>query len=555
MVIVACIALSTMVSNHLVMPLALRMHWVKLGASGEVRRFLLQTRRVSICVLLLLGFLYVRLADAPDALASIGLISFAGVAQFLPSLVGGLYWRNANGAGALAGLSAGAALWAYTLFLPSFGGAFLVSDDVILHGAFGISQLRPQALFGMEGMDPLVHSLFWSLASNVLLFVLVSLAREPRPIERLQSALFVDVFRTSADAASGLIRRKAAVHDLSVIAQRILGANEAHAFFRQAAREQGLVGDVPLADDAFITQLERKLAGSIGAATARAMISEVVTLETISLDELMRMADETQRVRLYSRQLEAKSRQLEEAAQRLGEANERLTRLDREKDDFLSQVSHEVRTPMTSIRSFSEILMETSDLDPGRAQRYVRIINEESERLTRLLDSTLDLGLLERGFAALPVTDVDPELALDRSLGACEGLAAKAGVRLERGARLDGVVVAANADRLSQVFINLLSNAIKYNTSPQPWVRVSSRVQGGEYEVRVEDNGPGIPPQDREAIFSKARRGWVRAPGADGAGLGLAISWQIMRHIGGALELAPSARGACFRVTLPLAGR
>src|SRR5690606_22935925 len=221
MVIVACIALSTMLSNHIVVPLALRARWISLEAGGEIRRFLLASRRVSICVVMLLGFLSFRLSGDSGALAAIGLISFAGVAQFLPSLLGGIFWRHATGAGAIAGLLAGTALWAYTLFLPSFDGAFLLSADAIAEGPFGLKLLRPYALFGLEGLDPLVHSLFWSLSFNAVLFVLVSLARDPRPLERLQAALFVDVFRTPS--ASGLVRRSAATDDLSMLAQRILG--------------------------------------------------------------------------------------------------------------------------------------------------------------------------------------------------------------------------------------------------------------------------------------------------------------------------------------------
>src|SRR5690606_29222424 len=191
-VIVACIALSTMVSNHLIMPVALRFGWVPAGSSGQIRSFLLVSRRLSICAMLLLGFLYFRLSGNSDALASIGLISFAGVAQFLPALLGGLYWRHATATGAFAGLLAGSLLWAYTLYLPSFGG-FLLSPEDIENGPFGIALLRPQALLGLEGVDPLVHSLFWSLSLNTLLFVLGSLWREPRPLERLQATLFVDV--------------------------------------------------------------------------------------------------------------------------------------------------------------------------------------------------------------------------------------------------------------------------------------------------------------------------------------------------------------------------
>ena len=421
MVIVACIALSTMVSNHLVIPLAMRFRWVALNASGELRRFLLLSRRASICGMMLLGFLYFRFSGSGDALASIGLISFAGVTQFLPSLIGGLYWRNANAAGAIAGLVAGALLWAYTLFLPSLGAGVVFSSELLRHGPFGLALLRPQALFGLAGFDPLLHSLFWSLSLNTLLFVVGSLLREPRPIERLQAALFVDVFRTPAEA--GLIRRSAAAGDLRTLAERILGADEATQFLERAASEQGLEHGPPIANDAFISQLERKLASSIGAASARSMISEAVTLESISLDELMQIADDTRRVREHSRQLLEKSNQLEAAASKLRDANARLTRLDQEKDDFLSQVSHEVRTPMTSIRSFSQILLDARGLDPDLAQRYVRIIHDESVRLTRLLDSTLDLSLLERGEAPWSRAAIDPEAALDRSIRICQGLA------------------------------------------------------------------------------------------------------------------------------------
>ena len=551
MVIVACIALSTMLSNHIIMPIALRFGLVSLPASGEIRRFLLTSRRIGICVILLLGFLYFRLSGTGGELASIGLIAFAGVAQVLPCLLGGLFWRRANADGAVAGLVSGALLWAYTLFLPSFAGGFIMSQDAIAHGPFAHAWLRPQALFGFDGVDPLVHSLFWSLGINALLFVLVSLARDQRPLERLQSTLFVDVFRTPAEAASGLIVRQATAHDLSILAERILGANEALQLFRDTAHAQGLQGNVPIADNAFITLLERKLAGSVGAASARALISQVVEGETISLDELIRIADETQQVREYSRRLEEKSRELEAAASQLSEANERLTRLDAEKDDFLSQVSHEVRTPMTSIRSFTEILLDEKELEPGRSAHFLRIIHDESVRLTRLLDSTLDLSLLERGEAAWQASPVDPEIALDSSIRACSGLASDQGVDIVCGERARGVRVEANGDRLAQVFINLISNAIKYNTSDKPELRITTRVVGDDYEVLFADNGPGIPHDEREKIFSKFMRGSATTRGAAaGAGLGLAISWQIMRRFGGSLTLLPDGPGACFRVAL-----
>ena len=126
MVIVAAIALSTMVSNHIILPIALRLPWVSLNASGDMRRWLLASRRVSIGLILLLAFLYFRLSGRFNPLASIGLTAFAGAAQLLPCLVGGLFWRQATTRGALAGLGVGALLWAYTLVLPGFRGEWLL---------------------------------------------------------------------------------------------------------------------------------------------------------------------------------------------------------------------------------------------------------------------------------------------------------------------------------------------------------------------------------------------------------------------------------------------
>jgi Na+/proline symporter len=164
MVIVAAIAVSTMVSNHIVMPVALRFMKIGQEVSGDVRNLLLTSRRISIAAVLGLGYLYFELSGGPDSLASIGLIAFVGVAQFSPSLLGGIFWRGATRLGALSGLLVGFALWAYTLFLPSFGGAFVLSAETIQSGLFGIEALRPQSLLGLRDVDPLVHALIWSLA-------------------------------------------------------------------------------------------------------------------------------------------------------------------------------------------------------------------------------------------------------------------------------------------------------------------------------------------------------------------------------------------------------
>ncbi|GHD52703.1 sodium:solute symporter [Thalassobaculum fulvum] len=552
MVIVASIALSIMVSNHIVMPIALRLPRRSAGVSGDVKTLLLVSRRISIGVILLLGFAYFVASAQSDALASMGLIAFAGVAQFLPSLIGGLYWYQASKAGAFVGLLGGVLVWGYTLLLPSFEGGSVIPASLFQEGPWGIADLRPQALFGTEGVDPLVHSLVWSLGINVALFVLVSLVRDQKPLERLQATLFIDVFRNPADNEARFIRRSAAIDDLYILAQRILGTDQAYRLFRDFARQQGSRDSLPQPDTEFIAHLERQLAGGIGAASARVMVSQVITGETISLDELMRLVDETQQVIEYSQQLEHKSQELQITARQLREANERLRALDAQKDDFLSQVSHEVRTPMASIRSFSEILLSGDDLTSEQSKRFLGIIHNETLRLTRLLDEILDLSHLERGELNWSLRPIDASAVLARAVETCQGMAA--GVTVEVRNDAGSVEVLGHSDRLAQVFINLISNAIKHNTGADPRLSIHSTIIDGRFVVDVQDNGPGIDPADRERIFSKFSRAWsTDRPSTTGAGLGLAISRAILRRMNGTLDLLPATgQGACFRVTLPL---
>ena len=141
-----------------------------------------------IGAVLALGYLYFRLSGGSEALASIGLIAFVGAAQVLPAMLGGIFWRGASRFGAALGLIVGLTVWAYTLFLPSFGNDGMIPAHVFAHGPFGIGWLRPQALFGVSGMDPLVHAIVWCMVLNASAFALGSIFSFPGPVERMQGA-------------------------------------------------------------------------------------------------------------------------------------------------------------------------------------------------------------------------------------------------------------------------------------------------------------------------------------------------------------------------------
>ena len=200
MVIVETIALSTMVCNDLVMPVLLRLRGLRLNERPDLTGLLLGIRRGAIVLILLLGYLYFKLAGEAYALVSIGLISFAAVAQFGPAILGGIFWKGGTRAGALCGLLAGFAVWLYTLFIPALARSEWLPIGLLEHGPFGIELLRPLQLFGLTGLDQINHAMIWSMIANVGAYVGVSLAVSPSADEHRQASLFVDVFRLSGEA-------------------------------------------------------------------------------------------------------------------------------------------------------------------------------------------------------------------------------------------------------------------------------------------------------------------------------------------------------------------
>ncbi|MEO9517763.1 MAG: ATP-binding protein [Paracoccaceae bacterium] len=547
MVIVATLALSMMLSNHVIMPIWLNYQDGGATVSGDVRNVVIISRRLSILGILALGYVYFRLSGGGEALAAMGLISFVGVAQFLPVMLGGIFWRGATRVGALTGLTIGFGIWAYSFFLPSIGVGSIMSLSLIEQGPFGIGWLKPQALFGIAGLDPMVHAVVWSLTLNTSLFVVVSLFTFPTPLERLQGAQFVNVFDHSAEA-HGWNSAAATSEDLMIMAQRILGAKEAQELFRSEALGQGSSGSLPEPTPAFLLRLERELAASVGAATAHAMVSQLVGGAAVSVEDLMAVADESAQILEYSNRLEAKSAEVAQTARKLGEANEKLTALSVQKDSFLSQVSHELRTPMTSIRSFSEILRDGEGLSSDDHRRYASIIFSEALRLTRLLDDLLDLTVFDNGEISLNVSQGSLNDVLDTAVRTAK--AADFGpLEINTENTNLSLMLLTDLDRLGQVFLNLITNAQKYCDADTPVLQVSLDERDGRNVLLFEDNGSPIPPTTRNVIFEKFAR--IDQKIGTGAGLGLAICKEIMARLGGRIYYEPTASGNCFVVVLP----
>lgn len=556
MVIVATIALSTMVCNDLVMPVLLRSAWLRLDKERDLTGLLLAIRRGSILMILLCSFLYFRYIGESYTLVTIGLVSFVAAAQFAPAIVGGIFWKSATHKGAMAGLGLGSLVWAYTLLLPSLARSGWIPAGFVEQGLYGIALLKPYELFGMTGMDYLSHALFWSMLANIGAYVGVSLASRQTALERIQATLFVDAHRHAEErGGSQFWQGTATFEDLYGMVVRFVGRERADRAYESYAKRRDLnLKRIEEADPDLVQFTERLLAGAIGAASARVMVASVVKGEIAGIEEVMEILDEASHVIEHSHQLEQKSRELEIATRSLRAANERLQELDRLKDDFLTIVSHELRTPLTSIRSFSEILFDHQDLESDRRREFLGIIVKESERLTRLINQILDLAKMESGRMEWQMGAVDAAEAIQEGIAATGSLVRENEIALDL--RLESALpsVHADRDRLIQVVVNLLANAAKFAGGETPRIAVRAEARPDHILVSVTDNGPGIQTDALEKVFDKFHQ--VESPSGIqplGTGLGLSICRQIVEYFGGRIWAESRAgEGARFSFTVPL---
>ncbi len=296
MVIVELVALAIMVSNDIVVPLALNRR-----DATNVGTHLLTVRRIAIFTVLLLAYLYYRLAGEAQ-LAAIGLMAFAAVAQLAPAFFGGLIWRRATARGALAGMTVGIVIWAYTLLLPSLADAAAWGLPLVADGPFGIAVLRPQSLFGVD-LPPLMHGMAWSLSINLLAYVAFSLSRQPAAIERMQADVFVPAGLDPAPSFR-LWRSAVTVEELTTTVARYLGEERARASLEAfAVTRQMHLPPSAQADFELLRHAERLLASAIGAASSRLVLSLLLRKRTVSTKAALKLLDDANAAIHYNREI------------------------------------------------------------------------------------------------------------------------------------------------------------------------------------------------------------------------------------------------------------
>jgi Na+/proline symporter/signal transduction histidine kinase len=304
MVVVETIALSIMICNNLVVPLLLRQRTQRPEIVHDMGKTLITIRRLSIALVLVLAYGYYRMIGSTAALAQVGLISFAAVAQFAPAFFGALMWKRATSRGAMAGLAAGALVWAYTLLLPSFADAGWMGKGLIEQGPFGLDFLRPRMLFNME-MDALSHGVLWSLAANICAYVGFSMSRLPTPIERIQAASFVTRELTVGTGTGFRLWRTAVtVEKLEQTVARYLGEARAKSAFAEFFAQRGVTQKPALeADVRMLRFAEHLLARAVGVASSRLVMALLLERHSAHPRGAMRLLDDASAAIQHNRDL------------------------------------------------------------------------------------------------------------------------------------------------------------------------------------------------------------------------------------------------------------
>jgi signal transduction histidine kinase len=498
--------------------------------------------------------LYDKIIAQNFSLVSLGLVSFAAVAQFAPATLGGIYWKGASKNGAMAGICIGFVIWFFTLVVPSMVSAHVLSDSILNEGLFGFSWLKPFSLFGMEGMDSITHSVFWSLLFNVLVFIIVSLNSRKNAEEIYQGEIFVDIFKQSASPAADVLRKGTAnLPDLQSLLDNFLGAERAHKILNSFAARNHISLETKSADPRLVGFVEKVLAGVIGSASARIMVSSVTKEEELKIDEVIRILRESQQMIELNKEMKKKSTELKKATQQLTTANEQLKEMDLMKDEFLYTVTHELRTPITSIRAMTEIVHDNTDMPEEQRQLFLGNVIRETERLSHLITQVLNLERYESGRQKLILAPAVLNTLIKESVESVAGMANEKKLVIQQQIPDTVFLIRCDADLMMQVLNNLLSNAIKFVEPGTGKIKISVHSSHDEIQVWVEDNGKGIPPELHELVFDKffqAKNQTLKKP--QGSGLGLAISKKIIEmHEGRIWVESAENNGSRFIFTLP----
>ncbi|SFT90644.1 Na+/proline symporter [Lishizhenia tianjinensis] len=554
MVVVSTLALSTMVSNNLIIPYGFLGRFIQ-GQTQRNTESIKNIRRVSIFLIIALAYLFYISFTTQIPLISIGLMAFVIVAQLGPSFFIGLYWNRGAAKASIIGIVIGVLITIYTFVLPHTLEAITGNNDFSVYGPWGISFLRPQALFGLSFLSPTAHAFLWSMTFNILAYLTFSLTTKGNYRERNFAELFVDDKNFSNLQDNALVwKGEAYVADIKNVLNRFLGEERTNRALSLFFRKYELPPDTQTADARLINFSEKLLASRLGGASAQILIANVVKEEEVSLVEVLKVLEESKKTIDNNKLLQEKSEELATLAYQLQYANEELLIKDKQKDEFLDTVAHELKTPLTGIRASTELLIDDlEEMPPELKTQFLSNILQDADRLSRLINNILDFEKLSTGRTDLDLQIRDIYTTVKATCSSFQTLAASKNCKLVLKTE-ESVYLRFDHDRITQVLTNLLSNALKFADPEIGCIEVDYKRKSGELVVYVIDNGTGVPEEDEKYIFEKFfQSNHQNRIKPSGSGFGLAISKQIVEVHKGTIKYKKNEKGgATFSFSLPL---
>lgn len=545
MIIISAITLSIMLSNNLIIPYGLL---GKFKSENEVQntRNITNIRKFSIFALIIMAFGFYKYFILKTSLDSVGLISFVVIGQLAPAFFGALFWRRGTYKGAVAGLLAGLVICYFGLIIPQYYFSYNQELKGVLRDMYNAFDF-----FSISFLSKIPQIFFWSILVNTAFFTIISVSVKGNYRERNFAELYVDIDKYIQNHENAFIWRGTAyVSDIKNILERFLGKNKTEQALRIFNLKYNIDSQTETADSRFIKFSENLLAGRIGTASAKILIEGVTKEDKISLKEVLNILEESKENITLNKKLTEKSEELKQLSDDLKNANESLIIKDRQKDDFLDSVAHELRTPITAIRSAGEILADDDDIPLDIKREFLNNIITESDRLSEIINDILYLDKLEHGEITLNIKQNNIIETYKKALNPLLHLIQQKDIHISEVNLLNQFLYEYDEARMIQLFQNILGNALKF-TDDQGTIQTKLSEKENQLIITIFNTGKHIPEEDLEMIFDKfyqSKNQNILKP--TGSGLGLAISKKIVHAQGGSIKAENSGLGVTFTITL-----
>ena len=520
MIIISSITLSIMLSNNVIIPYG----WIdtfKTKNDTFNNKNIVNIRKVSIFLLIITAFVFYKYLILESSLFSVGLVSFVLIAQLAPSFFGAIFWRRGTYTGAVIGLILGILICYINLIIPQYLKA--------INPELAINQYRILQFFKIPYLETIPQVFFWSLLANATVFTIISVSSKGNYRERNYAEIYVDINRYIQNHEGAYIwKGKANVSDIRRILVKFLGDKKTKQALKIFNLKYNIDDENDTADSRFIKFSENLLSGRIGTASAKILIEGVTKEDKISLPEVLKILEESKENITLNRKLTEQSRQLRRLSDDLRSANSSLIEKDKQKDDFLDSVTHELRTPITAIRAAGEILLDDDDIPVEIKKDFLENIISESDRLNELINDILYLDKLESGTIKLNINKNNIIDTYHKALKPIYHLIQQKNLHHSEINLLNDNEFYYDEARIIQVFQNILGNAYKF-TEESGMIQVKFQEKDNLLKIGIFNTGKKIPDEDIDLIFDKfyqSKHQNIRKP--VGTGLGLAICKKII---------------------------